>query len=262
MSTGTTYTATAPPLPLEVPGPVTHVPSLEELRELTSVPERRVVFRGVDWSFYERLVDSIPETSSIHVDYDGKDLEVMRKGRRHERVSHLFGEFVAIVTSELKVQRASLNATTWKRPGLVRGLEADRCYYFAPEKLAADAAAIDRGSDDIADYPNPDLAIEVDFSRPQVDRPGIYAALRVAEIWRFDGRKVVIEQLAADGTYQVAERSMFMPVTPLDIERWLLVEDARGELAWEERLRAFVRERAAAARDVTGNEGSNPEAHL
>ncbi len=56
------------------------MPTLEELERLTAVPERRVVYRGVDWSFYERLVDSIPERTNIHVDYDGKDLEVMGKG--------------------------------------------------------------------------------------------------------------------------------------------------------------------------------------
>ena len=69
--------AASPAPSLEVPGPVTRVPSLEELERLTAVPERRVVYRNVDWSFYERLVDSIPETANIHVDYDGKDLEVM-----------------------------------------------------------------------------------------------------------------------------------------------------------------------------------------
>ena len=73
-------------LSLEFLGPVTVVPSLEELERLTAVPERRVVYRDVDWSFYEQLVDSIPETTNIHVDYDGKDLEVMGKGRKHERL--------------------------------------------------------------------------------------------------------------------------------------------------------------------------------
>ena len=59
-------------------------PSLDELRRLTEVPDRRVVFRGVDWSFYEKLVDSIPEGSNIHVNYDGRDLEIMAKGSDHE----------------------------------------------------------------------------------------------------------------------------------------------------------------------------------
>ena len=79
MSTATTHLA-APP-PLEMPVPVARVPTLDELRRLTEVPERRVVFRGVDWAFYETLVDSIPDAGLIHVDYDGRDLEIMAKGR-------------------------------------------------------------------------------------------------------------------------------------------------------------------------------------
>ena len=63
-------------------------------KRLTAIPERRVVYRGVDWAFYDRLVDSLPESSNIHVDYDGKDLEVMGKGRPHGKVGGLFGQFV------------------------------------------------------------------------------------------------------------------------------------------------------------------------
>ena len=185
MSIATTQPSVAAPPPLEVPGPVTRVPSLEEIERLTEVPDRRVVFRGVDWSFYDRLVDSIPERSNIHVDYDGKDLEVMGKRRKHESRRSRLRQIVETVAQESGIRYSSGGETTWKRPELARGLEADECYYFLPEKIAADAAALKHGSDDIADYPNPDLAIEVDPSPPQVDRAGIYAALRVAEVWRF-----------------------------------------------------------------------------
>ena len=91
------------PLPLEVVGPVTVVPSLEELERLTSVPERRVVYRNVSWRFYESLVDSIPQRSPIHVDFDGKDVEVMVKGWDHEGFNSLLGKFVEVVTEELEI---------------------------------------------------------------------------------------------------------------------------------------------------------------
>ena len=39
-------------------------------------------------------------------------------------------------------------------------------------------------SNDVADYPNPDLMSEVDLSPSKIDRPGIYRALEVAEFWR------------------------------------------------------------------------------
>ena len=37
------------------------IPNLDELYAWTSEPDHRVVIRGVDWPFYEQLVDSIPE---------------------------------------------------------------------------------------------------------------------------------------------------------------------------------------------------------
>ncbi len=208
-----TATPSMPPA-LEIAGPVTRVPSFEEIQRLTAIPDQRVVFRGVDWSFYDRLVDSIPESSNIHVDYDGKDLEVMGKRRGHDRRLRVLRTIVEVIAQEMGIDYGGGGETTWKRPELARGLEADECFYFLPEKIAADLAALERGSDDIADYPNPDLAIEVDLSRPQVDREGIYAALRVAEVWRFDGQsqKVVIDRLAADGTYKSADASLFLPI--------------------------------------------------
>jgi Uma2 family endonuclease len=245
MSTAAIHTHPAIPSPLEVPGPVTRVPALDELRRLTSVPDRRVVFRGVDWAFYNRLVDSIPESSGIHVDYDGKDLEVMGKGRKHEKSSRRLGRLVDILVEELEIPCTGLAEMTWKRPEIARGLESDQCYYFLPEKLAADAAAADRDSDEIADYPNPDLAIEVDISPPAVDRAGIYAALRVAEVWRFDGHQFVIERLTPQGTYVAVEASGFLPVRAEDVRRWIMDEDSTDESSWARRLRAEIRTKAA-----------------
>jgi Uma2 family endonuclease len=244
MST-TTHPTTAVPPALEVPGPVTRVPSLEELERLTRVPDQRVVFRGVDWAFYDRLVESIPESSNIQVGYDGKDLELMGKGRKHGKGTKLLGQLVEAIAQELGIPYSSLADTTWKRPEILRGLEADQCYYFLPEKIAADAAALARDSAEIADYPNPDLAIEVDISVPQIDRASIYAALNVSEVWRFDGKQVVIERLDSDGKYMAVDASLFLPIRAEDVQRWVVEEDSRDESSWARRLRAEIRARAA-----------------
>jgi len=218
-------------------------PSLDEIYRLTAVPEQRVVFPNVDWSFYEHVVDSIPESSNIHVDYDGKDLEIMGKGPKHGTRHSLLGQFIDIVTEELEIPRKGLRDTTWKRPEVSRGLEADESYYFLPDKLQAFAAADQRGSDDVSDYPNPDLAIEVDISPPKVDRAGIYAALEVAEVWRFDGREVLIERLTQAKTYESVEASQFLPVRADELRRWLVDEDSRNQSAWARRLRAEIRKK-------------------
>ena len=94
---------------------------------------------------------------------------------------------------------------------------------------------------DIADYPNPDMAVEIDISPPQVDREGIYKSLKVDEIWRFDGEDVTIEQLGEDGTYVRAEMSRFLPVKAIEIRRWILEEDWTEQTAWCLRLRAWLR---------------------
>ena len=43
------------------------------------------------------------------------------------------------------------------------GIEAGQCYYFDPDKLAASDRAAASDSNDVADYPNPDLAVEIDL---------------------------------------------------------------------------------------------------
>jgi Uma2 family endonuclease len=217
------------------------IPSLNELYECTSQPDHRVVIRNVNWAFYEQLVDLIPQGANLHVDYDGKDLEIMGKGRKHERIRELLGYLVRIVTEELEISYESLGETTWKRPQLARGIEADQCYYFQAERLKADAAALARDSDDIADYPNPDLAIEVDISPPLTDRAGIYAALGVTELWRFTTGQIIIERLADDGTYRGVEMSAFLPLRADEIRRWIVDEDSRDKPAWARRLRNWVK---------------------
>ncbi len=178
------------------------IPTLEQLSEWTSEPDHRVVIRGVDWAFYERLVDSIPEGANIHVDYDGKDLEIMSLSPLHDGVKKRLARFVELTAEELEIPCTGLGQTTWKRSEVARGLESDECYYFAQEKLAATAEAMTRMSRNVAEYPNPDLAIEVDISPSQIDRPAIYAALRVDEVWRFEAehRQIVNERLGDEGS--------------------------------------------------------------
>jgi Uma2 family endonuclease len=244
MSTVMTPQTAAAPAPLVFTGPMAHVPPLEVLRWLTAIPERRVVFRGVDWAFYEELVHSIPEGANIHVDYDGRDLEFMGKGPKHESLKETLGDFVKVVAAVMGIACRAMGETTWERPEIARGLESDQCFYFSRKKLAQQAAARKRDSDDIADYPNPDLAIEVDISRPEVDRAGIYAALRVPEIWRLDGNRVIIERLTPRGTYGEVDSSGFLPVRAEEVRRWVLEEDTSDQTEWAERLRAEMQKKA------------------
>jgi Uma2 family endonuclease len=210
--------------------------------------ETRIAVRGVPWRTYELWVDSLPTRSGVRMAYDGEDLEIMTKGRQHENFSGLLGRLVDVITEELKIPCSASRETTWKREELARGLEADQCYYFRPEKLASAAKAKARGSNDVADYPNPDLAIEVDISPPLVDRPGIYATLGVAEVWRFDGESLTIERLDPGGRYIPIETSTWLSIKNSDVVHWLTQEESTDEAAWARRLRSWVRAELAGRR--------------
>jgi Uma2 family endonuclease len=217
------------------------VPTLDELSEMTSEPDHRVVIRDVDWDFYEHLVDSIPPRAHIYVDYDGKDVEIMTIGRSHDEVKRLLGQLAERVAEECEIPYKSGGSTTWKRPEVARGLEADECYFFRAEKLAMIAAAKARKSEDLSDYPNPDLGIEVAESPTKIDRSGIYAALRVAEVWWFENETIHIDRLGEDGQYHEVPESQLLPLTAAEIRRWVVDEDTSDESAWARRLRAWAR---------------------
>jgi len=206
--------------------------------------ETRILVAGVAWDFYARFVDGLPAWSKVRAAYDGSDLEIMVKGPMHEDFRGLLGRFVEEVAAESGLRFLGLGETTWKRPDVERGLEADQCYYFDPDKIATAKAALKRKDNDVASYPNPDLAIEIDISPALVDRPAIYAALRIPEIWRFDGETIRIDRLNEAGVYAAAvERSGWLGVEPSDVLEWITAEDAQDRGAWARRLRAWARGR-------------------
>jgi len=88
-----------------------------------------------------------------------------------------------------------------------------------------------------------DLGIEVDLSPSRIGRPGIYAALQVTEVWRFDGEseQVIIERLGEDGSYYAVEASALLPIRALEVRRWVIEEDSSDQSAWARRLRAWAR---------------------
>jgi Uma2 family endonuclease len=199
------------------------------------------VFRDVPWEVYDALSDADCIGEHVRLAYDGKDLEIMTTGNIHENLKVRTGRFVDAVISWSGIPHASSGETTWKSANAKRGLQADLSYCFDPEKIRAAREALARGSMDPADYPWPDLAVEIDISPSQVDRPAIYAALRVDEVWRVArDRKPIIEHLQPDGSYAPADASRFMPVTVDEIHAWLTAEDAGEEDAWYRRLNQWA----------------------
>jgi len=203
--------------------------------------DHRTVFRGASWEAYQSLSQAQSEGEHVRLAYDGKDLEIVTTGNIHENLKILAGKFVHAVASWRGISHASFGEATLNAVNAKRGLQADHSYCFDPEKVRMARAALGRESTDPVDYPTPDLAIEIDMSPPQIDRPSIYAALNVPEVWRIiRGRRVIIEHLQPDGSYAPADASRFLPVSADEIHSWLTAEDVNQEEVWYCRLNQWA----------------------
>jgi Uma2 family endonuclease len=205
--------------------------------------EHRFLLPQVGWQCYEALLAGIGNRRSIRITYDRGNVELMSPLYAHEAYAAVLGVLVQVLAEELHVRIKSGGTTTIRRPDLERGLEADRCYWIARIDGVLGRLTLDFQVD-----PPPDLAIEVEGTRGALDKMGVYAALGVTEVWRFDGTALFVHRLQPSGVYELMERSLAFPQIPVTEIVPLLPQVAAQE-DFEARctLRTWVREQIAAA---------------
>ena len=85
------------------------------------------MLENVRWETYERLLRDL-DGQNVRITYDRGRMVLMSPLPWHERVKRLIGRMIELTGVELNVPISSLGSTTWKRPDLARGLEADERY--------------------------------------------------------------------------------------------------------------------------------------
>jgi Uma2 family endonuclease len=203
----------------------------------TRVPAAPIVLRDVPWDLYEELRD-IEANWHVRMTYDHGSLELMAPSARHEDYAELIGLMIHALVEESDLPIRSLGSTTWRKQAEMAGLEADRCYFI----LNA-AGVVGREANDLQREETPDLAVEVEITRSAETKLPLYAALGVAEIWRYDGSTLESWRLGPDGQYAQAERSLNLPfLRPADLEPFLETNHD-DETRWIKAFRQWVRER-------------------
>jgi Uma2 family endonuclease len=196
-----------------------------------------LVLHDITWDDYEAMLRIVGERR-IRITYDGGTMEVRMPSQRHEQAAQLLGLFIPRLAEELEIPYEPLGMTTWKKPGAEKGLEPDQCYYIQNQAVVREKEVLDLETD-----PPPDLAIEVDITSSSLDRIGIYAELRVPEVWRYDGQTLTMHQLQPDGLYHPCETSQGFPgLRPADVERFLELGRTMDKIGWARELRNWVRE--------------------
>jgi Uma2 family endonuclease len=169
-----------------------------------------LVLEDVSWETYERLLQECQRQPGLRLTYDDGRLQIMTVSLGHEGYAYLLGRFIDVLTEELNIPINSGRTVTCKRKRLRKGLEPDNCYWIAHEEAMRGKQDYDPATD-----PPPDLAIEVEVSRSAIDRMAIYAALRVPEIWRFNGQELSVLLLTRTGKYASRKRSHSFPFLPM-----------------------------------------------
>jgi Uma2 family endonuclease len=198
----------------------------------------RVVLEGISWETYEALLEDLAEEHFI-LTYDNGTLEIMAPAPRHDRAGYMLARLVGAFTEVRNIPIAGFGGTTWRRKDRRKGLEADECFYIRSEPLV-------RGREDIdlANDPPPDLAIEVENTRSSLNKQGIYAALGVAELWRYLKERLTVHVLQPDGTYAISTVSPSFPDLPLsEIERFMHQRHGTSETEWVRSFRDWVAQR-------------------
>lgn len=91
--------------------------------------------------------------------------------------------------------------------------------------------------------PPPDLAIEIDITSSSVNKFGIYSALGVTELWRYNGRVLKFYQLV-ERHYIECEFSIAFPVVSAsEMKEFIEQSKTMGEIALLKLFRPWVRDK-------------------
>ncbi|WP_373526224.1 Uma2 family endonuclease [Nostoc sp.] len=204
----------------------------------STVGEQRTVLHNISWETFEALLRDTGEDRGSRFAYDCGVLEIMTPFFEHENPKSNFGNFIIALAEELGIEIRRAGSTTLKRKISKRGIEPDTCYYIQNELAIRGKQTLDLEND-----PPPDLAIEIDITSSSVNKLGIYSALGVTELWRYDGQNLKFYQLI-EGQYVESKFSIAFPIVSVsDISRFIQQSKSIGEIALLKSFRTWVREK-------------------
>ncbi len=202
---------------------------------------QKVLLHDVSWPNYQRIGQALRD-KNIYLTYDRGVLEIMVVSLEHERFKGLFGLLVFTLARFFRRKVGVFGSFTHQRQDLLRGLEPDQCFY-----LTNLAAVQGKRRIDLRRQPPPDLAIEVEITRSSLDRLGIYAALGIAEVWRFDGKNLQVLLLGSGG-YAGGESSPTFPAVPIpELVKFLDLGLREDDVAMVEALESWLGQLAKSA---------------
>jgi Uma2 family endonuclease len=169
---------------------------------VSQLPEdASVTFREVSWDEYEELLEQIGEAPGLRITYDNGSLHAITISAEHEKYACFINSLIAGIRLRLRMNILAFGSATMRKPKRSAGYEPDACFYVQTAALIGNKIDLDFETD-----PPPDIVVEVDVHHDSRPRFRVYAALGVAEIWRYDGQTMTIYHLSEGHEEQYVAR--------------------------------------------------------
>lgn len=202
---------------------------------LLPVLAQRVLLRGLAWHDYIQLGKILCDRPALRLTFDRGTLEIMVTSRERELFKTRLGRLIEILAEVFKFRIEPSGNMTFQHEDLEKGLEGDNCWWIEHEEQVRGKLTWDPACD-----PPPDLLLEIEVSRSALARMAIYAALRVPQVWCFDGKALRAYLLQPDGTYLQANESPTFPgISVAEIVRFLQPE--KDYLTVQSEFRAWAK---------------------
>ncbi|MBW4616386.1 MAG: Uma2 family endonuclease [Desmonostoc vinosum HA7617-LM4] len=206
---------------------------------VTTAPlaETRTLLQNISWQTFKTMLTEMGSKRNSRLAYDNGIVEIMTPLMPHENSNRIIEGFVLVLCEEFGLEVKSVGSLTLTRDDLEKGGEPDSSYYIQNESLVRDKQNIDLATD-----PPPDLVLEVEYSRPKVDKLSLYAAMKIPEFWRYNSIILRIYTLN-NGQYTEVEASpTFRGVPVKEIPRFIQESRKIGQLAAKRVFRDWVRQ--------------------
>ena len=193
--------------------------------------DQNVLLHNISWETYERLLKE-QENGNVRLTYDHGSLEIMILSLQHERLKHTLATLVELLAMERGLDIEGAGSTTFRRADIARGFEPDACFYLTHAAQIRACEEID-----LAVHPAPELVIEVDITHFSLNKLPLFAALGIAEVWRCDGRQLMISVLEGADYRDQPESRIFPGITGIRLMQLIQSSRALSRTAWIQQVR-------------------------
>jgi Uma2 family endonuclease len=199
--------------------------------------EERFILYDVSWQTYQSLLADHTDRRAPRFTFNNGTLEMVRMSAIHEYISCTIDRFIETVCDESRFEDwKPLGCVTHIREDLQQGFEPDSCYYIQNVKAIKGIKDFDLNT-----HPPPDLIVEVDISKPMLDKIAIFAAFGVPEVWHYQTDEIKFFRLEENNYVKISESIALAKVTPTIANRFIHESQTMSYPEWVRNVREWAR---------------------